>query len=476
MNYFDIDGIEHELAIYPDNIALANCRISGNKYGLYVYSSGTVKVERCIFTRNTYAVRWSVSHVRIAFLDCEFSSNTYGIAGIYSEDVLISNCRFSETSNIAFYIESGGRGRVTVQSSLFQGNYYSIHMDIGYPNVTRIRGNTFRNQTYNVAVNVEIGETDLLVENNTFVDLPDGALKVYQDRKHTTKHTMISNNTYTRIRGIPIYVFNADYVNVTVEKNAILNNQPSGKTAGIYMYFKYEMAGRIRLNDFRNNSGTNVVKLYLKRHSSAYTHKLDVTSNLFYDNVASQAVFVTNSELCSVTWNMFSNVLSSYDFLVTFGSNNLTAPFNWWGAADDYHVARRIWDQSDDPNLGRVLYEPVLTRNETPCEEVANCSGHGVCVRRNTCHCQSGWTGTECSQFTCADVGNCQDRGVCVRPNVCDCESGWVAPDCVQASCYDRNNCSGHGICVGPNRYVSRLVGSTIHTSHSRLRHRSSAS
>ncbi|KAI0242540.1 hypothetical protein LSAT2_012906 [Lamellibrachia satsuma] len=202
----------------------------------------------------------------------------------------------------------------------------------------------------------------------------------------------------------------------------------------------------------RNNSGTNVVMLYLEQHSSAYTQKLDVTSNLFYDNVASQAVFVTNSEMCSVTWNMFSNVLSSYDLLVTFGSNNLTAPFNWWGAADDYHVARRIWDQSDNQNLGRVLYEPFLTKNEMPCDEVANCSGHGECVRPNTCHCQSGWIGTECNQFTCADVGNCQDRGVCVGPNVCDCESGWVAPDCVQASCYDRNNCSGHGICVGPNR------------------------
>ena len=462
MNYFDIDGIGHELAIYQDNIELANCRISGNNYGLNVYSSGTVKVERCIFTRNTHAVRWSVSRVIIAFLDCEFRSNTNGMAGIYSEDIMISNCRFSETSNQALYIVSGGRGRVTVQNSLFQRNYYSIYMRTRYPGVTRIRGNTFRNETHSVAVYLKIGETDLLVENNTFVDLPYGALKVYHNYRYATTHTIVSNNTYSRIRGIPIYIINPDYVNVTVETNSILNNQPSDKTAGIYMDFQGKMSGRIRLNDFRNNSGTNVVMLHLRQHSSAYTHKLDVTSNLFYDNVASQAVFVTNSELCSVTWNMFSNVLSSYDFLVTFGSNNLTAPFNWWGAADGYQVARRIWDQSDNQNLGRVLYEPVLTRNETPCEEVANCSGHGVCVRHNTCHCQSGWTGTECSQFTCTDVGNCQDRGVCVGPNVCDCESGWVAPDCVQASCYDRNNCNGHGICVGPNRYVSGLVGSTL--------------
>ena len=462
MNYFDVDDTEHGLQTYQDNVELANCRISGNNYGLSVYSSGSVKVQRCIFTRNTNAVRWSVSRVRIAFLDCEFRSNTNGMAGIYSEDVLISNCRFSETSNRALYVTAGGRGRVTVQNSLFQRNFYSIYMGTGYPNVTRIRGNTFRNETRGPVVQIYMYETDLLVENNTFVDLPHGALKLYQYRRHTTKHTIVSNNTYSRIRGIPIEIFNADYVNVTVERNAFLNNQPNDKTAGIYMNFRYEMSGRIRLNDFRNNSGMNVVKLYLERHSSAYTQKLDVTSNLFYDNVASQAVFVTNSELCSVTGNMFSNVLSSYDFLVTFGSNNLTAPFNWWGAADDIHVARRIWDQSDDPNLGRVLYEPFLAKNEMPCDEVANCSGHGVCVRPNTCDCQSGWTGTECSQFTCVDVGNCQDRGVCVGPNVCDCESGWVAPDCVQASCYDRNNCSGHGICVGPNRYVNGLVGNVV--------------
>jgi len=185
---------------------------------------------------------------------------------------------------------------------------------------------------------------------------------------------------------------------------------------------------------------------------------LDIAANVFFDNVVSQAILVTDTEMCTVTGNMFSNVLSPYDVLVSFESNNMSAPYNWWGDAGEDHVTKRIWDKSDDPKLGRVLYEPFLLKNEMPCDEVANCSGHGRCVRPNTCDCHAGWTGADCGRFSCVHVGGCRGRGACVGPNVCDCEDGWLAPDCVQASCYERNNCSGgHGICVGPNRCVTRL-------------------
>ena len=449
INYFEIDAF-NSFRVYQDNVKLANCVFSRSN-GLIIHSYGKVNVQTCSFKRNRYSFRWTRSTVQISVLDCEFRSNTYGLQGIYSTDVMVSECRFMETSSrAAIYMTSGGRGRFTLQNSLFQRNYNSIQLNSGYPNDTRIRGNVFRNETHGAVMQIYTYETNLLVENNTFSDLPSAAIFVYHYRRHN-KLTTIRTNTFLRIKGIQINIRNADYANVTVENNLFVNNQPSATTAGIYMQFSDRMPGRISQNEFRNNGGTNVIYVTLNRQSS-YSHMLDITSNLFYDNFASQAVVVTNTELCTMTGNLFSNVLSTFDLLVTFAKNNLTAPYNWWGAADEDHVRRRIWDKSDDSNLGLVIYEPFLTTSEMPCNEVANCSGHGLCVRPNICDCQSGWTGPACNQYSCVEYFNCQNRGVCVGPNLCDCEDGWMAPDCVQASCYDRNNCTGNGICVGPNR------------------------
>ena len=429
MNYFEIDDFD-KFIVHQDNVKLANCVFSGSSAdGLIIYSNGQVNVQTCVFTRNRYSFKWT-SAVQIAVLDCEFRSNTYGMRGVYGTDVMVSECTFVETSlHSALYMTYGGRGRFTLQNSLFQKNDYSIRLDTGSPNDIRIRGNVFRNETRGAVIKIIEYATNLLVENNTFSDLPSAAIYI-QQYSRDNKHTTIRTNTFLRIKGIQINIRNADYANVTVEKNMFLNNQPSATTAGIYMKFSDRMSGRISQNEFRNNGGTNIIYVTVYRQSSYYSHVLDITSNLFYDNVASQAVVVTNTELCTMTGNIFSNVLSAFDLLVTFANNNLTAPYNWWGAADEDHVRRRIWDKSDDSNLGLVLYEPFLTKTDISCNEVANCSGHVVCVLPNMCECQSGWTGQGCNQFTCAEYSNCRNLGVCVGPNMCDCDDGRMTPDC----------------------------------------------
>ena len=433
MNYFEIDAF-NSFRVYQDNIKLANCVFSGsNADGLIIYSKGQVNVQTCVFTRNRYAVTWVTDPVQITILDCDFNRNTYGLHGSYSTDIMVSECRFVETSShsrAAIYMSYGRRGRFTLQNSLFQNNHNSLLLlNSVYPNDNRIRGNVFRNEKGGAVMKIYTSyETNLLVENNTFSDLPSAAIYVYHYRRHN-QLTTIRTNTFLRITGIQINIRYADYANVTVENNMFLNNQPSSTTAGIYMHFSERMSGRISHNEFRNNGGTNVIYVTLRRQSS-YSVTLDITSNLFYDNVASQAVVVTDTELCTMTGNLFSNVLSTFDLLVTFANNSLTAPYNWWGAADEDHVRRRIWDKSDDSNLGLVIYEPFLTKSEMSCNEVANCSGHGFCVLPNMCECQSGWTGQECNQFTCAEYSYCQNLGVCVGPNMCDCDDGRMAPDC----------------------------------------------
>ena len=458
INYFTIDRSKYGLKMYQDNITLSNCTIHGNNYGLSVYSSGVVEAHSCNFTENTDAMAWHSPDVRVAVMNCEFRKNDYGITGIYSDDIMVARCGFFQTKHAAFQINYSARRQtqVNVQGCLFERNHPSIRMNRAVLNVINIRGNIFRNETLDDALSIVMYEADIRIENNTFVDLPGGAVRVQHLYQRPMRRTTISSNLFRNISGIPVQILNIEYVNVTIEKNLFEKNRPMDKTTGIYARANARLSGRIRLNDFSNNNGRNIIEVSLQRQGNSYTQTLDITSNLFQNNHASQGVVVTNSNMCIIKNNVFSNTRSAYDFLVTFrGDKNVSAQYNWWGAADNDHVTGRIRDQSDDPELGLVLYKPFLTKPEMPCEEVANCSGHGWCVRPNMCECQPGWTGSDCSEASCIELGNCHGRGVCSGPNVCQCDDGWLAPNCAQPTCYERNNCSGHGVCVGPNRYVS---------------------
>ncbi len=54
---------------------------------------------------------------------------------------------------------------------------------------------------------------------------------------------------------------------------------------------------------------------------------------------------------------------------------------------------------------------------------------HGFCdFATDTCVCQQGWQGVDCSEPICPS--NCNGHGVCVDVGVCDCDEGWTGPAC----------------------------------------------
>ena len=445
-----------------DNVTVANCAFNGNNRSLSINSQGNVHVQGCNFTQNTMAVEWLEGKARITIVNCEIRQNVNSMIGSYCLEILISKCRFFQTSNAIQLLKNRfvcDRAYVTVQDCLFEMNDRSIVLDTEKIRVIRIHDNIFRNEISGNAISITNLKGHIFVEHNTFVDLSHGAVSI-QDPGLGEHILVIRGNMFRRVRGVPLRLGITKGNIMIVENNMFLTNNATHETAGIYLltdssYGVYNVTGIIRLNHFRENSGTNMIEVFEDESYHSFHGKLDFNANVFHNNYASQGTFVTNSALCNVNYNTFTDNLSQHEFLVTFrGDESVSAQYNWWGAADNDHVTGRIRDQSDDPELGRALYKPFLTKLDMPCDEVANCSGHGWCVRPNTCVCQSGWTGSECSHVSCADICNCSGHGACVGPNVCQCNDGWLAPNCAQASCPQRNNCSGHGSCVGPNRYV----------------------
>ena len=83
-----------------------------------------------------------------------------------------------------------------------------------------------------------------------------------------------------------------------------------------------------------------------------------------------------------------------------------------------------------------------------------SCSGHGLCsynaFEELQCSCDVHYTGKDCSQRCPGDLSYpspCSGHGVCVSKEteaVCECRGTWDGFDC---SCSPTYTCSGHGVC-----------------------------
>jgi len=108
------------------------------------------------------------------------------------------------------------------------------------------------------------------------------------------------------------------------------------------------------------------------------------------------------------------------------------------------------------------------------------CENGGRCVEADTCQCQTGWTGVDCTtpvcttscgtskvctgpeQCTCRPgwegancdipqcIQNCLNGAACTAPDTCTCASGWFDVNCTTPVC--SQTCANGGQCIGPNR------------------------
>ncbi len=102
------------------------------------------------------------------------------------------------------------------------------------------------------------------------------------------------------------------------------------------------------------------------------------------------------------------------------------------------------------------------------------CSGNGYCnlggfSLNGTCNCKAGYAGVNCQLTSCfgksGEAANvCSGNGQCVGPDTCVCNEGFDGEDCSTPihSCYgyfanDVNVCSGRGVCVESDECACEL-------------------
>ncbi len=102
------------------------------------------------------------------------------------------------------------------------------------------------------------------------------------------------------------------------------------------------------------------------------------------------------------------------------------------------------------------------------------CGLQGTCIAQNTCVCNSGYTGANCTIPICNnilsnDTAVCSGNGRCMLPDFCDCYAGYAGTYCdARSTSYflfsvgtSANNALGDGVYV-VNRYVP-AIASTLY-------------
>lgn len=152
----------------------------------------------------------------------------------------------------------------------------------------------------------------------------------------------LSDNTITNSQGV--WVVDAGEAGSYTQTAKIFNNIIyGGSTAGINLASSATIQGNLIID---NQIGISVRS---EQDTSVLNH------NTIIDNKIGLRTPTSGTKVNN------NNFEKNTDYNLVAGNSAVDATNNWWGSTDSSVIDNKIWDNTDDFNLGKVNYKPFLT-------------------------------------------------------------------------------------------------------------------
>ena len=491
LNHLVINGSAHGLVLASVELECSDVHIYGSLYGVSVLNAA-VNISDCTFSTAHTALRL-VSSSTVALTRCLVEGGEYGVYSHSTHHSLnVTDCMFRNITASAvrledwyydwyygiYDVDTVMPAALLLHRNLFSGSSRAVHIhqNIGDDITVEVSDNVIESGLVNVGnedivsgvyINLEAvgNQAHIKLERNAFRSLPYPAISISRCHSSTlpaNHSTAVIGNNFTNISATAVEMQCADTVSTVIQSNTFLQNIVNDGPSCLNISLS-ELGNRsateLRIdgNEFRENSGTHVVRIVESERSTVSSDDAsrlsEFVSNTLVDNFPHVSTVYSEYSHLRMHFNTFSNQRARFELRVGFPADQVAnCTYNSWGVSTEDGVATRIFDNSDVASVGSVVYLPFLNSSDQfNCAELSDCSGHGSCIHSDTCLCDAGWSAVDCSQYSCADVYDCGGRGQCVGPNLCQCDNGWLPHDCRTASCVLRNNCSERGVCSLPN-------------------------
>jgi parallel beta-helix repeat protein len=261
----------------------------------------------------------------------------------------VQNCRITNNRNIGISLFNSSYN--TIQNNLISNNFLGMEIYASGPGnfsqYNEVFRNTFRNTT-----------TNILIHNNNHGSCP---------------HNSIEENLIDKgVNGI--LLFNSTNQggtgHVSVNRNIIINNGTASDGYGIYVSMD---STTIAHNIFWNNStALNIIQAQ-KTHilnNSIYDNKSGVIMRANAKDVGllNNTVTATSERVLTINFtdetlmaqnNIFRNQADS-NIIRNLTEVDVQIANNYWGTTNDTLLQKLFYDSGNNPQLGELVYEPVL--------------------------------------------------------------------------------------------------------------------
>jgi len=311
------------LVIRTNAVAIKNCVISNNAYGLSFFNSSASIVVGCVIFNNYYDGIYTSNSVGITVTDCNIFSNNVGISLNYPlGDNSIENCNIHNNSESGVYIVDGCSDNSITKCS-FTENGNAIRLDNTL--LISIAGCVFLENAHAIYLNTS--------SNNIIRDC---------NMEHNAEAVFLENSSNNTITNCDMRN-NVDGIYIRDAKDTYVSNcRIQNNINGILL----------------SNSSNTIIANY-----SGIGNEYGISIKYFSENTQITNASISNNSFgvfseCTTVGISKSNINNNTEWGV-FGTEQVDATHNYWGS--DNGPGGNAPGDGDKVNEN-VIYAPYLTK------------------------------------------------------------------------------------------------------------------